>query len=194
VSRLPRRLRLVFGLDDPSADTDAPDTTGEVHDFVAYAADCRVFGQLPLHPGRFSDLLNAHEEFELVNVQLESLADGHVVTEPSVVLARDDLIAVHASGVAGQSSVRTQTRAHRIVVRSDPYTIWGEIHALPGSDPIASFQHRPPMVPLTNSRIAYELGGVLGQFELGTLIVNRELAESVRVVAREPATPPEPSA
>ncbi len=46
---------------------------------MAYAADCRVFGQLPLQPGRFSDLLNAHEEFELVNVQLESLADGHVV-------------------------------------------------------------------------------------------------------------------
>ena len=152
---------------------------------MAYAADCRVLGQLPRQPGRFSDLLNAHEEFELVNVQLESLADGHVVTEASIVLARDDLIAVHASEIAGQSSARTQTRAHRIVVRSDPYTIWGDLHALPGSDPIASFQHRPPMVPLTRSRIAYELGGVLGQFELGTLIVNRELAELVRAVGRE---------
>ncbi len=70
--------------------------------------------------------------------------------------------------------VRSEPRPGHIGLSSvpNPYTIWGDIHALPGSDPIASFQHRPPMVPLTNSRIAYELGGVLGQFELGTLIVN----------------------
>ena len=191
MSRLPRRLRLVFGLADP-ADPGQPDGPTDIQEFVAYAADCRVFGQLARQPGRFSDLLNAHEEFELVNVQLQSLADGHIVAEPTILLARDDLVAVHATGTTGEVAKRTQTRARRIVVRSEPYTIWGNLHALPGSDPIANFRHRQPMIPLTDSRIAFELGGKPGQFELGTLIVNRELADAVALVGREESVDPAP--
>jgi len=186
--RLPRRVRLVFGVT-----ADPPELAGDhapLEEFVAYATDCRVSGQLSLPSGRLTDMLNAYEEFELVNVQLQSLADGHVVNEPLVVLPRDELVAVHAAGSAGHPASRTHTRAHRLVVRAQPYTIWGDLHALPGADPLASFHHRPPMVPLTDAWIAYELAGRTGRFQLGTLIVNRDLAESFERVADSGAEPP----
>lgn len=187
LNRLPRRVRLVFGVT-----ADPPELTGDpspLEEFVAYATDCRVFGQLALPSGRLTEMLNAYEEFELVNVQLQSLADGHVVNEPLVVLPRDELVAVHATGAAGQPARRTHTRAHRLVVHAQPYTIWGDLHALPGADPLASFQHRPPMVPLTDAWIAYELAGRAGRFQVGTLIVNRDLTDSSELVT---ATGPEP--
>lgn len=186
--RLPRRLRLVFGVT-----ANAPDLAKDELDFeefVAYATDCRVFGQLALPAGRLTELLNAYEEFELVNVQLQSLADGHVVTEPLVILARDEVVAVHAAGSAGHPGRRTHTRAHRLVVRSQPYTIWGDVHALPGADPVASFLHRPPMVPLTDAWIAYELAGRAGQFQLGTIIVNRNTANSFEPMVNPGPEPP----
>lgn len=186
--RLPRRVRLVFGVT-----ADPPKLNGDhspLEEFVAYATDCRVFGQLSLPSGRATEMLNAHEEFELVNVQLQSLADGHVVNEPLVVLPRDELVAVHAAGSAGHPARRTHTRAHRLVVQAQPYTIWGDLHALPGADPLASFQHRPPMVPLTEAWIAYELAGRAGRFQLGTLIVNRDLTDSFERMVDAGTEPP----
>jgi hypothetical protein len=190
--RLPRRLRLVFGVTGETAGAVQPDSAEPLHEFVAYAADCRIFGELSPPEGRLTDLLNAYEEFELVNVHLQSLLDAHVVTEPSLLLPRDELIAVHAGGATGHPGRRTRTRAHRLVLRSEPYTIWGDIHALPGADPIASFQHRPPMIPLTDASIEYDLAGTTGRFRLGTLIVNRELAGTFGLMVDDEPEPPVP--
>lgn len=188
--RLPRRLRLVFGVTGDTAGGPQSDSAEPLHEFVAYAADCRIFGELSPPDGRLTDLLNAYEEFELVNVHLQSLLDAHVVIEPSLLLSRDELIAVHAAGSAGHPGRRTRTRAHRLVVHSEPYTIWGDIHTLPGADPIASFQHRPPMIPLTDASIEYDLAGTTGRFRLGTLIVNCELAGTFAPVVDEEPEPP----
>jgi len=160
-------------------------------EFVAYAADCRIFGQLSQAPGRLSDLLNDHDEYELVDVHLESLADGHVLSTPVVLAARDELIAVHASGPAGPRSKRTNTRAWPIIVRSEPYLIRGYLHVLPGADPIASFRHRKPMVPLTDAWIEYMLAGQPQRLFLGTVVVNRELADSFQLTITAELEPPE---
>lgn len=187
LAELPRRLRLVFGArdsglqDDPAGEQlEAPLT-----DFVAYATDCLVSGALARPVGRMSDLLNAHEGYELVNVQLQSLADAHVVSVPLVSLARDEIIAVHAAGPPSPRGRRTNMRAYPVVIRSEPYRIWGYLHSLPGADPLASFRHRRPMVPLTHASIEYALAGRTDRFHLGTLIVNRDLAESLELTADE---------
>lgn len=183
---LPERLRLVFGLrPSPLAADAAASVESEAAEFVAFAADCRIFGTLTTATGRMSDLLNAHDGYELVNVQLQSLADGHVVSVPLVTLARDELIAVHATGPASPRARRTNMRAFPVVLRAEPYRIWGYLHALPGADPLASFRHRRSMVPLTNASIEYALAGRLGRSHLGTLIVNRDLVDSLDLVADE---------
>jgi hypothetical protein len=159
-------------------------------DFVAYAADCRIFGRVELVPGRLSDLLNANDEFALTDVQLESLADGHVVSSPVVLVARDELIAVHASGPNSSRAKRTNTRAWPILVQSQPYLIRGYLHSLPGSDPIASFRHRKPMIPLTDAWIEYISAGKPQRVALGTVVVNRELADWFRLTVSEEVEPP----
>lgn len=189
IDRLPRRLRLVFGMEQATAEATAPGP--QLREFVAYAADCRIFGQIPLEPGRVTDLLNANDEYELVNVALESLADGHVVHSPVVLVARDDLIAVHASGSAGPRAKRTHTRAYPILMHSDPYLIRGYVHVLPGSDPIASLRHRKPMVPLTDAWIEYLLAGKPMRVALGTIVVNRELADWFKLTVEEGVEPPQ---
>ena len=124
-------------------------------------------------------------------MQLESLADGHVVRSPVVLVARDELIAVHASGARSSRAKRTNTRAWPILVDSQPYLIRGYLHALPGSDPIASFQHRKPMIPLTNAWIEYVSAGKPQRVTLGTIVVNRELADWFRLTVSEEVEPPE---
>jgi hypothetical protein len=190
IDRLPRRLRIVFGLrvDEPASTTGDPPP---VREFIAYAADCQIFGEVALEAGRITDLLNAHDEYELVNVQLASLVDGHVFASPVVLVARDELIAVHASGPAGSRSQRTHTRAHPILIHSAPYLIRGYLHVLPTADPIASFRHRKPMVPLTDAWIEYLAAGKPVHRSLGTIVVNRELADRFELVAEESVEPPQ---
>lgn len=190
IGRLPKRLRLGRGPAEPSAIADdLPRPPGA--EFIAYAGDCRIFGQFALGPGRLSDALNSHDEFELGDVHLESLADGHILSTPVVLAARDDLIAVHASGPAGPRAKRTNTRAWPIVVRSEPYLIRGYLHVLPGADPIASFQRRKPMIPLTDAWIEYMLAGVPKRLFLGTVVVNRELADWFQLSVTTEIEPPE---
>ena len=55
---LPQRLRLVFGMRAAPALEQAESDQAE---FVAFAADCRIFGTLTTPAGRMSDLLNAHD-------------------------------------------------------------------------------------------------------------------------------------
>ena len=191
IGRLPRRLRLVLGLSVDEPATPVAVAGPPLGEFVAYAADCRIFGQFALAPGRLSDLLNSHDEYELVDVQLESLADGHILSTPVVLAARDELVAVHASGPAGPRARRTNTRAWPILIRSDPYLIRGYLHVLPGADPIASFLHRKPMVPLTDAWIEYMLAGKPQRLFLGTVVVNRELAESFQLTVTAEVELPE---
>lgn len=191
IGRLPLRLRLVLGM---PADEPAPPTTAArppLGDFVAYAADCRILGQLSQPSGRLTDLLNHRDDYELVDVQLESLADGHVLSTPVVLAARDELIAVRALGPAGPRSKRTNTRAWPILIHSEPYLIRGYLHVLPGADPIASFRHRKPMVPLTDAWIEYMLAGKPQRLFLGTIVVNRELVGSFQLVITAEVEPPE---
>ena len=189
IDRLPRRLRLVFGLGSTPSPTAEPGPT--LREFVAYAADCRILGQVPLEAGRISDLLNAYDEYELVDVELESLADGHVVASPVVLVGRDELIAVHASGPAGPRAKRTHTRAFPILIQAEPYLIRGYLHVLPSADPIASFRHRKPMVPLTDAWIEYMAAGKPVRMSLGTIVVNRELADWFQLTVEDEIEPPE---
>lgn len=201
VDVLRRRLRLVLGgrgrgvEPDPAATgpassrlagDSAPDLARvpEV-DFIAYAEDCRIFGHIRLAADRLTDLLNEHEEVLLLDVLVERLADGALFEAKEVLVPRDELLAVHASGPRGSPGRRTRARPFPIAIGLGPYTVRGHLHALPGTDPIANFRRRKPMVPLTEAWIEYELDGELHQGRAGTLIVNRYLCEWIQLVDDE---------
>lgn len=153
--------------------------------FVAYTRHHRVYGWVRLRADRLTDQLNAHDSLLLTNVSIESLDDGTTTASERVLIERDDLVAVHASGPRGDSALRRRTRSHPIAVQAGNYLIGGHLHAEPGIDPIAGFRARPAMVPLTDAWIEYWSGEIRRKNAIGTIIVNRRQADWVRVVTDE---------
>lgn len=191
-----RRLRLTFLAPKDEAPTDAacatdPPQSGREVEFTAYAEDCRVFGRIRLDTERLTDMLNGADEYDLIDVLVESLADGHQAAAHEVILRRDELFAVHASGPRGNPGRRTRTRPFPIAVRISPYTVHGHVHALPGTDPLAALRHRKPIVPLTDAWIEYQLAGTERRQRVGTILVNRDVADWVQLSTDEELAPPD---
>src|SRR5450759_4012779 len=100
IGGVPRRLRLVFGRPEAGPTTPQPTTaaaTLSTVEFTAYSGDCRASGWISLDGNRLTDMLNAHDEFELVDVLMESLSDGHVIEVHELVVGRDELYAVQVA-------------------------------------------------------------------------------------------------
>lgn len=172
-------LRLAFRQRPPAPSEPRqpiPDAPLEL-DFVAYAEDCVLSGRVDLREDRLSDLINAHEHFELVNVLVEDLSGGPAFELRDLAVERNELLVIHVTGPRGSRHRRKRTRQHPIVAKLGPYEVRGYVHALPGSDPIASLRHRPPMVPLTDAVIEYFVGRESIRRRVSTLLFNRELAD-----------------
>ncbi len=174
-----RRMRLVFGRQSVPVSMDLqpqPDKGRQV-EFVAYGEDCLLSGFVRLESDRLTDLLNEHEEVELVDVLVHDLSAGTDMQVADIVVLRDELLMVHAMGPRGDRARRTRTRQHPVAIQLGPYHVRGYIHALPGSDPIAGFRRRRPMVPITDAWIEYTTGKTRQRRRVGTLIINRELVD-----------------
>jgi hypothetical protein len=165
---------------EPDAVADAP-----LVRFMAYGAHQLLFGWVRLRADRLTDLLNAHEELHLAEVEIESLEDGTTQSVNEIIIQRRELIAVHAMRPRGDETLRHRTRTHPIAIQSGNYLIGGHLHTDPGADPIASIGGRPAMVPLTDAWIEYWSGGERKHQSTGTIVVNRDQADWLRVVTDE---------
>ena len=201
IVNLGRRLRLILSeREDPAPpDIEAlPRTTRRI-EFVAYAEDCVVTGRVRMTAGRLTDALNDHDEYELVDVFVERLADGVALEVPRFFVTRDDLLLVRANGPRGDQSRRRRTRPHPLDIETGPYKVRGYFHAPPGVDPMVAIHRREPMIPLTDAWIEYDTASGPTRQRFGTILVNREQADridyavDVRVEMPEfPATGGEP--
>jgi hypothetical protein len=144
-----------------------------------YAEDCLLAGELELGQSRLSDLLNDRTGQLLLNVSATSLADRSIVELDELTIAADEILAVETGEGRGDPARRRRTRQFPLVVRIGPYVVRGYFHALPGADPVDSFRRRPAFVPLTDVRLEFTLGVDLARSHAATLLVNRELADSV---------------
>ena len=149
--------------------------------FIAYRTHHQVFGWVRLRADRLTDLLSAHPELHLEDVETESFEDGIQRSFEEIVIQRDELVAVHATGPRGDASRRQETQTHPLVVQAGNYVIWGSLHADPGADPIASLRDRGAMLPLTDATIEYWSAGARRHQSAGTIIVNREKADWIRL-------------
>lgn len=181
----PGRLQLV--LQRRAEDVFEPDSVADVPfvRFAAYGAHQRVFGWIRLNADRLTDLLNTHDELHLVDVELESLASGMIGTVDEVVIRRHDLIAVQASGPRGDAALRKATRTYPVAIQSGNYLICGYLHVPPGADPIGNARERPAMIPLTDASIEYWVHGKRDHQAAGTIVVNRDAMDWIRVVSHE---------
>ena len=179
--------RLELALQQSSEEAFEPDSVSDAPliRFIAYGTHQRVFGWVSLRADRLTDLLNAHDELLLLNVELETLADGLTGTVDAVLIHRADLIAVQASGPQGLEGLRKATQTHPIAIQAGNYLIGGLLHVAPGADPLASARDRPPMVPLTDAWIEYWADGERQHQSIGTIVVNRDAADSMRVITEQ---------
>jgi hypothetical protein len=169
------------GLIAPVEAPELPVATASEIEFAAYAEDCRIFGFLSAEGERLSDLLNERDEYELVDVLLMALDDGRLTESRTLTVGRDDLLAVRATGPRGNAARRSRMRPSPITLVTGPYTIHGYLHAPPGADPLLAIRRRPPMVPLTEAWIEYTSGGDLRRARVGTIIVNHDILDWVRL-------------
>jgi len=160
-------------------------------ELTVYADDAVAFGRLALTADRVTDLMNDYTEFEFVDTFLQSLDDSHGLLVTSVVVAREEIFAVAVAGPRGDPTRRTRTRPIPIELRLGRYDVSGNIHALPGTDPIVGFHRRRVMVPLTEATIEFDSpdGRKLSRF--GTILVNRDLTEWIAPATRSDVRPPE---
>ena len=128
---------------------------------------------MTLSAERLTDMLNGASSFELIDVAVEALVDGRIIERRSMIVSRDELLVVHASGPRGARERRQRTRPHPITVKIGPYIVRGDLHALPTTDPFVALRRRPQMVPLTDGTIGYSVAGAPVSRGVATLIVNR---------------------
>ncbi len=152
---------------------------------VVYSGDCRATGRVALDGARLTDTFNAHEAFALIDAVVQSLDDGHAFDAPDLVVDRDELFVVGCGGPRGDPGRHLRTRSYPVAVRIGPYSVWGYLHTLPGSDPLESFWQRRGMVPLTTARIEYESATGPQRADAGTLLVNRNRTDWIGLAADE---------
>ena len=189
IQSIGRRLRVVFqGADDaedldgpsrPSLDLPPAATLLPLLDFVAYAADCVLHGRVRLAAERLTDMLNGHDEFDLVDVMVERLDGQGAIEVKEIVVRRDELLLVHATGPRGNQERRTRTREHPLAIRVGPYDVRGNLHAFPGHDPLVTIRRRKVMVPITDAWIEYHAGGERRRRRVGGLVVNRGQVDTI---------------
>lgn len=154
----------------------------------AYAADCRVYGQVDIGDARMTDALNGSPLLHVQDARLESLSNGRIVELAELTVAYDELCAVVATGSRGDSERRLRTHATRVEVDLGPYHIEGAVHGTPASDPVVASFRRAAWVPLTEVTVTYRSGEAAQSDEIMTLVVNRDLATLFRAIEHETPT------
>ena len=148
----------------------------------AYAADCRVTGQVDIGEARMTDVLNTSPELYIHGARLESLSNRRVLELPELTVEFDELCAVVAHGSRGDAERRLRTRATRVEVDLGPYHVEGAVHGTPASDPVIASFRRGSWVPLTEVTVTYQAGDDAQTDKIHTLVVNRDLATLFRAI------------
>ena len=176
------RLRLVLrqpgdgrGWEPGAEGEDLPEV-----DFVAYALHERLSGRVRLDNDRLSDMLNAHDEFVLVDALAERLPEGGSMVVSEILLRRHELAVVHATGPRGDRAQRIRTETHPLVLRIGRYLVSGRVHTGRGEPPLLSLRSRQPMIPLTEAAIEFRVGPDVVREPASGIVVNRDLVDWVR--------------
>ena len=170
-----RVLRLAFA----HAVADEVEPEDRRLDFAAYAAGSLLAGRIRLDADRLTDLLNATDEIELLDVICITL-EGRVVETERATIRRSELLAVKAGEPRGSRAHRHRTRQTAVSVATGPYMITGYLHTRPGADPMTDVGRRPPMIPLTDASISYQVHSEWRREDASTVIVNRDVADWIR--------------
>ncbi len=149
-------------------------------DLVAFTADRRITGTIPLADDRLSDMLNSVPRIVLRGATVLDLVADAVPRKADVTLAVGAIVAVVATGRRGSETRRRRTDLRRARIGLIRFIVSGSLHVPAGSldpaastDPTVVLAGRDVLVPLTEATIAYDLGKDPVTEEHATILINR---------------------
>jgi hypothetical protein len=152
-------------------------------DFVGFADDCRVVGKVDLdEDARLADMLNRRPTIVVHGATLVSVLDGHTQHLDELEIGRDELDIVVASGPRGDPKRRLSTKPSGVTMKLGPYSAVGFMHGPPTSNPVSDSGRRQPMVAMTDVVLEYQFCEESVSEWHRTLLVNRQMAMSLRSV------------
>jgi hypothetical protein len=152
-------------------------------EFIGFSDDCRVEGKIDLADSRLADMLNGSQTILVHEVTLFSTTDGHTQELDQLEIGRDELDIVIASGPRGDPKRRLATRPNGVNMKLGPYSAEGFMHAPPTANPVRGINRRPAMVAITDAVLEYQYCNQPVSQWFRTILVNRDLAISLRTVA-----------
>jgi hypothetical protein len=149
-------------------------------DLIAFTADRRITGAIPLADDRLSDMLNSVPRIVMRNATVQDLVADAVPRTADVTLAVGAIVAVVATGRRGNEMRRHRTDLRLARVGVVRFVVTGSLHVPAGSiDPLASndpavvLAGRDILVPLTDATIAYDVGREPVTETHETILINR---------------------
>jgi hypothetical protein len=152
-------------------------------EFIGFSDDCRVEGKIDLADSRLADMLNGSRTIVVREVTLFSTADGHTQELDQLEIDRDELDVVIASGPRGDPTRRLTTKPNGVDMKLGPYRAEGFMHAPPTANPVRGINRRPAMVAITDAVLEYQFCDEPVSQWFNTILVNRDLAVSLRTMA-----------
>ena len=152
-------------------------------ELIAFTADRRISGTIPLADDRLSDMLNSVPRVVMRNATVQDLVADAVPRTADVTLAVGSIVAVVATGRRGNEMRRHRTDLRLARVGVVRFVVTGSLHVPAGSiDPLASndpavvLAGRDMLVPLTDATIAYDIGREQTTETHATILINRSHA------------------
>jgi hypothetical protein len=149
-------------------------------DLIAFTADLRIHGQIPLADDRLSDMLNSVARIIVRRATVYDLVEGGPPETADLAIPTGSIVAVLATGRRGAEARRRRTVLHRARVGLSRFVVSGMLHVPAGadggtasSDPAVVLAGRDLLVPLTDATITYDRGDEPSSETAETILVNR---------------------
>jgi hypothetical protein len=152
-------------------------------DLIAFTADRRISGVIPLADDRLSDMLNSVPRVVIRGAMISDLSTSGEPRAADLTLAVGAIVAVVASGRRGSDTRRRRTDVRRTRIGLMRFVVTGLLHEAEGdplpagsSDPAVVLAGRDILVPITDATITYNIGDVVTTEQYDTILINRALA------------------
>ena len=152
-------------------------------ELIAFTADRRIRGMIPLADDRLSDMLNSVPRVVVRRAEIDDLVNGAPTEMADVTLTVGSIVAVLVVGRRGVENRRRKTEVHRARIGLNRFVVSGLLHVPVGAtdrlasvDPAVVLAGRDILVPLTDATITYDKADQPTTERFETILVNRAYA------------------
>ena len=149
-------------------------------EMIAFTADRRIRGLIPLADDRLSDMLNSVPRVIIRAAEIEDLVSKAPIQTADLTVTVGSIVAVLVAGRRGVETRRRRTEIHRPRIGLTRFVVTGSLHVpvgsphrLTSSDPAVVLAGRDVLVPITDATITYDKADEATTEWFETILVNR---------------------